>query len=133
MESIGNTTIQNLTAPNSPSNAIDSKVHIFRGTPQKTTGYNYICTIVNATHTGTLKIYHSIDGIVWDIFDTYQYTEADIDEGGLYNITTAKALYCMVEFENTQDAYVPPLVPPEPPEPIPYNSIRLQTFLRTVN
>ena len=122
MESIGNTTIQDLPAPGSSD--IDSEVHIFRGTPQKTTGYNYIYTIVNASHTGTLNIYHSIDGKVWDIFDTYDYpVEVENINEGMFNITTAKALYCMVEFVNTYNTPDPTTVPP--------NSIRLQTFLRT--
>ena len=124
MESLGNTTIQDLPAPG--SSIFDQRVHIFRGTPQKTTGYNYIYTIVNGTETGTLNIYHSIDGIVWDIFDEYEYPGEDGATGeSMFNITTAKALYCMVEFINT---YVQPPVPPELP---PSNSIRLQTFLRT--
>jgi hypothetical protein len=123
MESIGNTTIQTLPAPESSD--FDAEVHIFRGTPQVTTGYSYINTIITATGKGKLKIHHSIDGIVWAITDTYEYPAVgDNVNEGLFNITTAKALYFMVEFENTA-------TDEDEEDPVALsNNIRLQTFLR---
>jgi hypothetical protein len=114
MESIGNTTIQTLEASNY-SSSIDDQTHIFNGTPQSTTGYSNITTMVNASGAGTLKIHHSMDANTWDITDEYFYVEPN---RGMFNVTPAKTRYFYVEFINTTNAV---------------NSIRIQTFLRNDN
>ncbi len=113
MESIGNTTIQTLEAAGSSD--IDADVHIFKGTPQITTGYSYIYTIITASGSGTLNVKQSMDADVWDKVDTYTYP-GDLTAGDAqFKITQAKALYVMVEFVNTANVD---------------NEIRLQTVLR---
>ena len=113
MESVGNTTIQTLDA--STSSNFDSTPHIFDGTPQNTSGYSFINTIINADHAGQLKVRHSMDASVWDIVDSYSYPTAEAPLGtGMFNMTPIKALYCNVQFVNTTNVE---------------NNIRLQTLL----
>jgi len=112
MESAGNTTVQILDASGSSFDTF----HIFDGTPQDTTGYSNIITMISAEGSGRLNVRHSLDSSVWDIVDSYIYP-TDVSLGqGMYNTTPVKALYCNVQFENTS---------------ISANSIRLQTILNT--
>lgn len=83
MESVGNTTIQNLDVSSSSISSTSGYYSsVFDGTPQDTTGYDSVHIICNSTKEGLIRVMHSIDNSVWDLTDTENYPGSDVSVGG---------------------------------------------------
>ena len=95
---VGNSTIQTLPV----LVQYEPEGNIYKGTPETTIGYSNIHTCLSVTQNGTLNIKQSIDGILWDITDTYNIIIDNGNNTKVENTTVAiKEKYCKVEFTNT--------------------------------
>lgn len=117
MSTLSNGNSINITLLNSNlAGAADPTPHIFDGSPEITTGYTSVHVTVNASRNGTVYAKHSIDGVKWDIVDSFDYPGSVTLGEGLYFYLPIKGHYYKTEFHNTHSGS---------------NNIRLQTFLRS--